>query len=185
MIPLRKKEYLYKVCEEFFDPSHIVDIKELTTGNINETYVVEFPKCRYILQLLNAHVYYSPIGVMNNTRLIVDHIRKKCIYQGNNPHRSVLNFIKTKLFSRKDLPVHNCIIFFTHKADGMNLTWQILYIFNFYEFQCFVFLDHILLSHIDQILTQVSFLDLMSTSAPLYRLLSFCIFSGFDNYRIF
>lgn len=96
MIPLRKKEYLYKVCEEFFDPSHIVDIKELTTGNINETYVVEFPKCRYILQLLNAHVYYSPIGVMNNTRLIVDHIRKKCIYQGNNPHRSVLNFIKTK-----------------------------------------------------------------------------------------
>ena len=81
--------------------------------------------------------------------------------------------------------MHNCIIFFTHKADGMNLTCQILYIFNFYEFQCFVFLDHILLSHIDHILTQVSFLDLMSTSAPLYRLLSFCIFSGFDNYRIF
>lgn len=93
---MRSKEYLYSVCEEYFDTNNIVEIKELTTGNINETYVVEFPKCKYILQLLNSHVYYSPIGVMNNTRLIVDHIRKKCIYSGKNPHRSVLNFIKTK-----------------------------------------------------------------------------------------
>lgn len=96
MIILRSKEYLYIVCEEFFDTDNIIDIKELTTGNINETYVVEFPQSKYILQLLNAHVYYSPIGVMNNTRLIVDHIRKKCIYNGKNPHRSVLNFVKTK-----------------------------------------------------------------------------------------
>ncbi len=96
MIILRTKEYLYKVCEEFFDTRNIIDIKELTTGNINETYIVEFPKCRYILQLLNAHVYYSPIGVMNNTRLIVDHIRKKCIFRGCNAHKTVLNFIKTK-----------------------------------------------------------------------------------------
>ena len=88
------------------------------------------------------------------------------------------------MFSRKDLPIHNCIIFYTQKTDGMNLTWQILYIFNFYEFQFFVFLDHILLSQIAQILTQLSFLVLMSTSASFYPLLSFCIFSGFDNYRI-
>lgn len=93
---MRTKEYLYKVCEEFFDVTNIIDIKELTSGNINETYVIVFPKCRYILQLLNAHVYYSPIGVMNNTRLIVDHIRKKCIYRGYNAHNTVLNFIKTK-----------------------------------------------------------------------------------------
>lgn len=96
MISLRSKDYLYMVCEEYFDIDNIIDIKELTTGNINETYVVEFAKSKYILQLLNAHVYYSPIGVMNNTRLIVDHIKKKCIYSGKNPHRSVLNFIKTK-----------------------------------------------------------------------------------------
>lgn len=102
---MRTKEYLYKVCEEFFDTRNIIDIKELTTGNINETYIVEFPKCRYILQLLNAHVYYSPIGVMNNTRLIVDHIRKKCVYEGKNPHRSVLNFVKTRF--NQDLAIVN------------------------------------------------------------------------------
>lgn len=96
MIFLRSIKYLYMVCEEFFDTNNIIDIKELTTGNINETYVVMFPQSKYILQLLNAHVYYSPIGVMNNTRLIVDHIRKKCIYNGKNHHRSVLNFVKTK-----------------------------------------------------------------------------------------
>lgn len=95
MIFLRSKEYLYMICAEYFDINKIIDIKELTTGNINETYVVIFEKCKYILQLLNSHVYYSPIGVMNNTRLIVDHIRKKCIYNGQNPHRSVLSFIKT------------------------------------------------------------------------------------------
>ncbi len=93
---MREKTYLYRVCEEFFDTRSILEIKELTTGNINETYVVIFPHVKYILQLLNAHVYYSPIGVMNNTRLILKHIRKKVIYQGKDGHRNVLNFIKTR-----------------------------------------------------------------------------------------
>ncbi|MBQ8293124.1 MAG: aminoglycoside phosphotransferase family protein [Bacilli bacterium] len=102
---MREKEYLLEVCEEFFDPKNVIEIKELTTGNINETYLIKFADCKYILQLLNSHVYYSPIGVMNNTRLIVDHIRKKCIYQGKNPHKAVLNFIKTRF--GQDLAIVN------------------------------------------------------------------------------
>ncbi len=93
---MREKEYLLRVAGEFFDERNIQDIKELTTGNINETYILIFPNTKYILQLLNAHVYYSPIGVMNNTRLILKHIRKKIIYQGKDYHRTVLNYIPTK-----------------------------------------------------------------------------------------
>ena len=88
---MRGKRELLNVCKEFFNINNIKEIKELTTGNINETYVIVFDDYKYILQLLNSNVYYSPIGVMNNTRLIVDHIRKKCVYEGKNPHRSVLN----------------------------------------------------------------------------------------------
>lgn len=102
---MREKAELLNVCKEFFNINNIREIKELTTGNINETYIIVFDDYKYVLQQLNSHVYYSPIGVMNNTRLIVDHIRKKCIYEGKNPHRSVLNFIKTRF--NQDLAIVN------------------------------------------------------------------------------
>lgn len=92
----RSIEYIKKVCKEFFNVDNIIDIKELTGGHINETYEICFEKCRYVLQQLNSYVYYSPQGVMNNTRLIIDHITKKVIYEGKDPRRSVLTLIKTR-----------------------------------------------------------------------------------------
>lgn len=86
----RTNEYLMKVCKEFFNVDKIRDIKELSGGNINETYLVTFDNCRYVLQQLNSHVFYSPQGVMNNTRLILDHISKKMIYEGEDPANSLI-----------------------------------------------------------------------------------------------
>lgn len=91
----RTKEYLLRVCKEFFNTDNILNIKEITGGHINETYEIQFKECRYVLQQLNGHVFYSPQGVMNNTRLILDHIKKKLIYEGLNPNNS-LTLIKTK-----------------------------------------------------------------------------------------
>lgn len=91
----RTEEYILKVCKEFFNIDNIIGIKEITGGHINETYEIEFKECRYVLQQLNGHVFYSPQGVMNNTRLIIDHIRKKLIYNGHNP-RNCLTLVKTK-----------------------------------------------------------------------------------------
>lgn len=102
---MKDTKEILEVCSEFFNTKNIKEIKEITTGNINETYVIKFEDCKYILQLLNSHVYYSPIGVMNNTRLILDHLRKKCIYEGKNPHRTVLNFIKNRY--NQDLAIVN------------------------------------------------------------------------------
>lgn len=92
----KSNEELYNICKEFFNPDNIVEIKELTGGHINETYEIDFKDCRYVLQKLNSHVFQSPIGVMNNTRLITDHIRKKIVYNGKDPRRAVINIVKTK-----------------------------------------------------------------------------------------
>lgn len=92
----RSKEYLMRVCKEFFNTKNIVEIRELGGGHINETYEVLFKDYKYVLQQLNAKVFYSPLGVMNNIRLITDHIKKKVVYEGKNPKRSVLTLIKTR-----------------------------------------------------------------------------------------
>ena len=72
----RTHEYMMRVCKEFFNINNIVEIRELGGGHINETYEVIFKDYRYVLQQLNAKVFYSPLGVMNNIRLITDHIKK-------------------------------------------------------------------------------------------------------------
>ena len=92
----RSKEYLMRVCKEFFNTNNIVDIREMSGGHINETYEIVFKEYRYILQQLNAKVFYSPLGVMNNIRLVTDHIKKKVVYEGKNPKRAVLTLIKTR-----------------------------------------------------------------------------------------
>ena len=92
----RSKEYLMRVCKEFFNTSNIVEIRELGGGHINETYEVLFKDYRYVLQQLNSKVFFSPLGVMNNIRLVTDHIKKKVVYEGKNPKRAVLTLIKTR-----------------------------------------------------------------------------------------
>lgn len=92
----RTHEYMMRVCKEFFNVNNIVEIRELGGGHINETYEVIFKDYKYVLQQLNAKVFYSPLGVMNNIRLITDHIKKKVVYEGKNPKRSVLTLIKTR-----------------------------------------------------------------------------------------
>lgn len=92
----RSEEYLYRVCKEYFNVDNIREIKELSGGHINETYEIIFDDCKYVLQQLNSSVFYSPQGVINNTRLITDHIRKKVIYEGKDPRRSVMSLVKTR-----------------------------------------------------------------------------------------
>lgn len=93
---MRSIESLFRVLKEFFDVDKILDISEIKTGHINSTYLVEFPDCRYILQLLNSNVFPSPFGVMNNVNLITEHIKKRVVYEGRNLQKSVLNFVKTR-----------------------------------------------------------------------------------------
>ena len=85
-----------KIDAEFFNVDRIVNIYELQSGHINSTYMVEMPEAKYIIQTINTHVFYSPFGIMHNIEEVTNHIRKKVIYEGKNPNRSVLNIIKTR-----------------------------------------------------------------------------------------
>lgn len=92
----RNRESLLRIAKEFFNTDNIIDIKKLYGGHINSTYLVVFPECRYILQQLNHHVFTSPFGVMNNMKLVTEHIKKKCIYDGKSRTRAFLNVVPTR-----------------------------------------------------------------------------------------
>lgn len=96
MIGKNKMANLYSVASEFINPHKIIEIKEINSGHINDTYLIIMPEAQYILQKINTNVFSSPFGMMHNIQEVTEFIRKKVIYEGNNPRRAVLNIIKTK-----------------------------------------------------------------------------------------
>lgn len=96
MIGKKQKAFLYSVASEFVNPKKIIEIQEINTGHVNDTYLVIMPESEYILQRINTNVFSSPFGMMHNIKEVTYFLRKKVIYEGNNPFRAVLNIVKTK-----------------------------------------------------------------------------------------
>ena len=87
---------LLKMVEETFLIRKIKDVKEISTGNINSTYLVEAEEgIRYILQKINKQVFTKPDEVMQNIRRVSRYIEKKVLYEGGDPSREVLHPIDT------------------------------------------------------------------------------------------
>lgn len=84
------------VLKEFFNVDKIVEVTPFGNGHINETYLVYFESCRYIVQKINYHVFDNPFAVMNNMELITSYIRKNVIYSGRDPRECVLTIIQTR-----------------------------------------------------------------------------------------
>lgn len=96
MLTEKKIRHLSMIASEYVNKKKIVEIKEITSGNINDTYVVVMPNYQYILQKINTNVFKSPFGMMNNIKNITEYIKSKVIYEGDNPQRYLLNIVKTK-----------------------------------------------------------------------------------------
>ncbi|CCY07941.1 aminoglycoside phosphotransferase [Coprobacillus sp. CAG:698] len=96
MIGKKQKAFLYSVASEFVNPKKIIEIQEINTGHVNDTYLVIMPESEYILQRINTNVFSSPFGMMHNIKEVTYFLRKKVIYEDNNPSRAVLNIVKTK-----------------------------------------------------------------------------------------
>ena len=87
---------LLKMVEETFLIRKIKDVKEISTGNINSTYLVEAEGgIRYILQKINKFVFTKPEQVMQNIRRVSRYIEKKVVYEGGDALREVLHPINT------------------------------------------------------------------------------------------
>ena len=73
-----------------------VAIKELTAGNINQTYRLEMEKDApvpyYVLQRINTAAFKDPASLMQNIGLVTAHIRQSYAAEGMDPARRVLTF---------------------------------------------------------------------------------------------
>ena len=74
--------------------------QELTSGNINATFRLDFPtgsgvgSC--ILQRINTTAFRDPDVLMRNVRLVTGHIRSALVSEGLDPERRVLCFVEAE-----------------------------------------------------------------------------------------
>ena len=77
-----------------------VDGLELTSGNINNTYLITFEKngerLYYTLQHINKFVFKNPHEVMSNIEKVTRHIAAMYEKNGEDPTRHVLQLVPTK-----------------------------------------------------------------------------------------
>ena len=86
------------VFSHFDDSSELVSYKELASGHINDTYLVETTnKEKFVLQRINHGVFKDVPGLINNKVSISKHIQNKLSYLPKNERdRKVLTFLSTK-----------------------------------------------------------------------------------------
>ncbi len=70
-----------EICELFDISGKYVSCEEISTGNVNSTYGVEFldggEKKKYVLQKISKAAFKNPPQVMDNIVRVTEHIRKK------------------------------------------------------------------------------------------------------------
>lgn len=66
-----------KVLKAYPFYKDIIKIEKYGNGHINNTYIVETDKEKYIVQEINTSVFLKPKKVMKNIKLITNYIRKK------------------------------------------------------------------------------------------------------------
>ena len=91
---------LINILNQYDLKGEIKEIKPITVGHINDTFVVEYnvdgKTEKYLLQWINHNVFKKPIEVMENVVGITEHIKKKIAEAGGDTEREVLTVFKTK-----------------------------------------------------------------------------------------
>lgn len=85
---------LRQVCDIFCIEGTYVSYEEITVGNVNRTYKVDFAQNgeqrSYVVQRLSSVAFKDPIAVMDNIDRVTEHIRAK------KPGYTVLRFYHTR-----------------------------------------------------------------------------------------
>lgn len=89
-----------EILSHFAIPNEVAEPQPLRIGFINDSFVVPAKRVgetSYCLQRINHRVFTNVDGLMNNIRLVTDHIREKLISAGETDiERKVLRLIPTK-----------------------------------------------------------------------------------------
>ncbi len=67
------------IARQFHLSGEPVEIKPLTTGHINDTFILATQATRYILQRINQVVFKEPVRAMDNILRVTEHIRNKTL----------------------------------------------------------------------------------------------------------
>jgi hypothetical protein len=93
------KSFYPEIVTNFQFEGTLVNAEPIGAGHINDTYLAEFDtngsSKRYILQRINRHVFANPQGMMNNIRLVTNHLREKILTAGGDAQRETLTLIPT------------------------------------------------------------------------------------------
>ena len=88
------------ILPEFRFEGQYRSVEELTSGNINNTYHLQYAKegkiIHYTLQHINQFVFKEPDKVMDNILMVTMHLRDDLVREGINPYRHVLELISTR-----------------------------------------------------------------------------------------
>jgi Phosphotransferase enzyme family len=80
-------ELLLPIAVQFMGSSEILAVKPLGNGNINDTFLVMTTDHQFVLQKINTQVFQQPQLVMQNMRVLTEHIHAKL--QAFPPDRQV------------------------------------------------------------------------------------------------
>ena len=88
---------LKEAFSQFKHNSTFVSSKELASGHINDTYLIETDKNSYVLQKINHGVFKNVLGLINNKVLISNHLQNKFTHLSKEElKRRVLVFVPIK-----------------------------------------------------------------------------------------
>lgn len=89
-----------EICASFNVAGKYVGCTELTTGNINSTYAVDFvcngKEKKYIIQRINTNVFKNPEKVMDNIVRVTEYVRAKVEESGLSTRKFVLRAFLSK-----------------------------------------------------------------------------------------
>ncbi len=88
---------LRAIIDRFQFEGELTDCEEIKTGHINRTYRLRFAQTGatrdYVLQRINNYVFKKPDEVMENVRLVTEHLARAIAAKGENPENRVLRLV--------------------------------------------------------------------------------------------
>ncbi len=84
-----------EICENFKIEGTYLSAERYGEGHINDTFLVETDKAKYILQKVNSNVFKKPEEVMENISKVTDFMAKKIKARNGDTTRETLTLIKT------------------------------------------------------------------------------------------
>jgi Ser/Thr protein kinase RdoA (MazF antagonist) len=89
-----------KIIDQFDIDGNLIEVKSISNGNINKTYVATFKNedgsfKKYLVQRINTSVFTEPYKLMKNIEGITSYLKRKMRKDGDSTHR-VLEVVKTK-----------------------------------------------------------------------------------------